>query len=195
MNYLTEKKTTLVVALLLPIVCLLGTVTLLTTSAAHRVIAQTQPKTAAKPNFTGVWKLNLTESKLPDGKPAGPIRGYKAITISLIHIEPEIAFGYDIKDTRPGLDRMQSYIITTDGKERQIVLGGSSAVAWAKWEGDSLIVYHKRTTGTDSNISTRRSFTLSEDGKTLKSVPKFTARNNGKDVPDYGGETEIWERQ
>jgi len=110
-------------------------------------------------------------------------------------VEPEIAISYDIKDTRPGGDRIHSFLVTTDGKEKPITLEGRAAIAWAKWEGDSLVVYHKRTTGTDSNTSTKRSFMLSDDGKTLKSVAKFTARVNGKDAPEYGGETELWERQ
>ena len=187
MDYLTNKKTTVVVTSLLLIACFIGSVTLITTSAT--------PKAAAKPNLTGVWKLNLAASKLPDGKSLGTTRGYKAITMSLIHVEPELAVSYDIKDTRQGADRVQSYLITTDGKERQFTLGGSAAMAWAKWEGDALIVYHKRAIGADGNTATRRSFIISEDGKMLKSMATFTARNNGKDVPEYGGETEVWERQ
>jgi aspartate 1-decarboxylase len=191
MNYLTRKKA----SLFLPMVCFIGIVSLMTTITIYGVIAQTQPKTATNPNFTGVWKLNLTESKLSDGKPFGPTRNYKAVTLTLIHVEPEIAVSYDIKDTRPGGDRIQSYLLTTDGKERQLILGGGAAVAWTKREGNSLIIYHKRATGADSHTATRRAFTISEDGKMLKSVPTFTIRNNGKDRPDEGGETEVWEKQ
>ncbi len=191
MNYLTRKKA----SLFLPMVCFIGIVSLMTTITIYGVIAQTQPKAATKPNFTGVWKLNLTESKLLDGKPFGSTRNYQAFTMSLIHVEPEIAVSYDIKDARPGGDRIHSYLVTTDGKERQITLGGGAAIAWAKWEGNSLIVYHKRATGAGSHAATKRAFTISEDGKMLKSVPTFTGRNNGKDRPDEGGETEVWEKQ
>ncbi len=191
MNDLTRKNA----SLFLPMVCFIGIVTLITTIAIHQVIAQTQLKAATKPNFTGIWKLNLTESKLLDGKPFGSTRNYQAFTMSLIHVEPEIAVSYDIKDTRPGGDRIQSYLLTTDGKERQLILGGGAAIAWAKWEGNSLIIYHKRATGADSHAATRRVFTISEDGKRLKSVPTFTGRNNGKDRPDEGGDREVWEKQ
>lgn len=195
MNYLTNKKTALTVALFLPMACFIGSVALMTASAIHPVIAQTQSKTAAKPNLTGVWKLNLTASKLPDGKPFASTRNLKAFTMSLIHVEPEIAVSYDVKDTRPGGDRIHTYLVATDGKERQLTLGGGAAIAWAKWEGNSLVVYHKRTTGTDSDTATRRSFTLSEDGKILRSVTTFAIRNRGTEDPDHGGDMEVWERQ
>lgn len=194
MNYPISKKITPIATLFLAIACLIGIFAAMTTNSLYRVTAQTETKAIAKPNFTGVWKLNLTESKMPDGQ-SHSAKGYKAFAMSLIHCEAKIAVSDDIKMVNSGQDRIHSYITTTDGQEQPATLEGRPAIAWAKWEGNSLVVYHKRETGTDSKFSTKRTLTLSEDGRMIKSEMKYMAHNKGKDSPDYKGGGEVWEKQ
>ena len=194
MNVGGNKNQAVVLTIVIATV-LTTSVPLLAGAQGDDALAQAPASTkTSKPNFTGVWKMDMSQSRLPDGTPVGLARGYKELRVSLIHVEPAIAVNYDIKGTDPSGDRSQSYIVKTDGVETPVNLGGE-AIAYAKWEGDSLVIYHKRPLEGDGYVSTRRTFTLLPDGKTLRSVPLITLRLNGRSEPDYGGETEVWVRQ
>jgi hypothetical protein len=147
---------------------------------------------AQRPDLTGVWELDMKASRLPDGGPID-VRGYRTVTLTLIHTEPQIAVHYDVKGVDASGDRRQAYIVTTDGKEKDVVLNGQPAVAWAKWEGGSLAVYHKRAIANDGFTETRRLFTL--DGTSMRSVPTFRNKVDGKETPEFGGETEVWRKR
>jgi len=152
----------------------------------------TSTLSAQRPDLTGVSELDMKASRLAEG---GPIeaRGYRAMTLALIHTKPEIAVHYDVKGVEASGDRQQAYVVTTDGRAKDVVLNGQPAVAWAKWEGGSLAVYHKRALANDGYVETRRLFTL--DGDSLRSVPTFRNKVDGKETPEFGGETEVWRRR
>jgi hypothetical protein len=155
-----------------------------------------QPTSAApaqRLDLTGVWELDMKASRLPEGGPLDAARGDRAITLMLIHAEPQIAVHYDVKGVDARDDRRVSYVVSTDGTPKSVVINGLSAVAWAKWEGDSLAVYHKRALPNDGYTETRRLFTL--DGSSMRSVPRFRNKVDGTETPEFGGETEVWRRR
>jgi hypothetical protein len=164
-----------------------------TADGLRPLLQPTSTASAQRPDLTGVWELDLKASRLAEGGPIEPARGARAITLALIHAEPQIAVHYDVKGVDPGDDRRQSFIVSTDGTPENVVLNGMSAVAWAKWEGASLVVYHKRTIANDGYTETRRLFTL--DGGSLRSVPRFRNKVNGNETPEFGGETEVWRKR
>jgi len=114
----------------------------------------------------------MKASRLAEGGPLDAARGDRAITLALIHAEPQIAVHYDVKGVDASDDRQQSYIVSTDGTPKNVVLNGMSAVAWAKWEGGSLAVCHKRMLANGGYTETRRLFTL--DGSSMRPVPRFS---------------------
>jgi len=135
----------------------------------------------------------MKASRLAEGGPLDAARGDRAITLALIHAEPQIAVHYDVKGVDASDDRQQSYIVSTDGTPKNVVLNGMSAVAWAKWEGGSLAVCHKRMLANGGYTETRRLFTL--DGSSMRSVPRFRNKVDGKETPEFGGETEVWRKR
>jgi hypothetical protein len=117
----------------------------------------TQPKPAAtstKPNFTGTWKMNPAKSKFERGGP-------DAITIKLDHKDNNLSEAVTISNS--GNERTMEGKYITDGKESEVQMGGDTAKATVKWEGDALVIEWKAVEGRFF----RRKLMLSTDGKTL----------------------------
>lgn len=129
-------------------------------------------QTAATPDFSGTWKLNLAKSKLDK---------HETITSEMLVItsaDSSLEFRYTIN----GKDYTHRYI--TDGKERPIaeVLGRRvsphlNTMVKAQWQKSVLVVEQITRTGDESEIMhlTLR-WMLSSDGRTLAWDPN----SNGK---------------
>lgn len=157
--------------------------------AGSHLAATTNPKAPAKPNYTGTWKLDLETSKNGDGTPMSS--SYKSFTMTIDHQEPALSIKQEI--AVPAI-RTVNFSVTTDGIEHKIKINTLSAVAWSKWEGDSLKTYLKRNLIADESPIQRetiRTLTLSPDGKRLTASVKVTELPNG--TPTTGNE--VWIKQ
>lgn len=121
---------------------------------------------AAKPNFTGNWKLNATKSDF-GGMPA-PSKFEQKIA----HNEPELKvsmlfageFGEFSADS----------VYTTDGKECVNTSSMGQSKSTVNWEGDTLVVVTKMDMQ-GNEVTMTNKYTLSEDGKTLTIQGHFSS--------------------
>jgi hypothetical protein len=116
---------------------------------------------AGKPDFSGVWKLNLGKSAL------GPIPSPTSLTRKINHAEPLLA----ISEEQKGGTGDQSYTrkYTTDGKEISYLENGANVKASATWEGDRIVIQSNADAGGTTLQFTQR-MTLSNGEKTLTDV-------------------------
>lgn len=136
---------------------------------------------ADKPNFSGTWKLNREKSVFPDmggGQGGGRMAG--EMTRVIVHQDPNL----EIKTTMQGRDgnpMTMEVKLTTDGKE--VVnktqgrggMGGGTATSKGSWEGGNFVVKTVRQISTpngDITINSTETYTLAEDGKSMKVVAK-----------------------
>lgn len=153
------------------------------TPPAQPAPAATQTKPAAtstgagKANFTGTWVMNRQKSKFAGDGP-------EAITIKLDHKDDSLAEALTISGG--GGERTIDTKYTTDGKESELQVGGDTAKATVKWEGEALVIEWK---GSEGRFF-RRKLMLSPDGKTL-------TLNVKQDRPDgsAGEDIVVFEKQ
>jgi len=146
------------------------------------------PQAQGKPNFTGTWKLNTEASKTEQGD---PMSNYKSFILTLDHKEPALSIKQVIVESG---ERTLIYSATTDGKEHPSKIYDQPAIAWAKWEGNSLTMYLKRDLPQSDGrqIETTRTVTLSPDGKTMTASVKVKQLPAGQ-YSIVGNE--VWEKQ
>jgi len=142
-------------------------ITALTLAVSALVLSQ------AKPNFSGVWKLQSTQVRE---------------VLKIEHQEPSIHLIYDIEDNAG--KRTLDLRVMTDGKEHKQEVQGLPATLIAKWEGDALILEIKRQ-ASFGLVHNRRTMKLSNDGKII------TAEriNFSPDAEEISKWTETWQRQ
>lgn len=158
-------------------------VVLATTTAAYTTAHISQVQAQTKPDLTGTWKLNLTESKTQDGSPMSEV--YESFVMTIDHKEPKLVIKQDI--VQQGSHRTVSLSVTTDGKESQLKILDAPATANARWEADILTIQLKRELKEGSYIETIRSVKVSQDGKTMRAKVKI-------DPAGIVGD-EVWEKQ
>ncbi len=105
-----------------------------------------------KPNFSGVWKLNVEKSDLG----GAPIT---QLIVQVDHKDP--LFKYTAKGTAGEENFEETESINTDGKPTQDSRG---ATVTAHWDGSILII---ESTGADGNALDGSRLALSADGKTI----------------------------
>jgi hypothetical protein len=121
---------------------------------------------ADKPNFSGSWKIDLTQSDF-GGTPAPDSFARK-----IEHNEPSLILT-DEQTSALGPERaVRKY--TTDGKETIYQWMGSEVKSAAHWEGNTLVIIGKiDAQGTEVIVT--GTLTLSADGKTLTELDKILA--------------------
>jgi len=127
----------------------------------------------AKPNLTGVWKMDADLGKE---------------TMKIDHKEPTLHIVHYVDD--PNGKRTIDFTVKTDGKEYKHQIQGLPSVFIAKWEGDVLMLESKRERSFGS-VHIRRWMTFSKDGKTI--THKRT--NYNPDGTVQFTRTEIWQKQ
>lgn len=132
-----------------------STTTTTTTTTATTTTAKMPA--GPKPNFSGVWKLNVAKSDF------GPIPGPESRTDTIEHADPSLKIA--IKEDGPQGKRDYVLTLTTDGKEN-INNPGIEIKSTSAWEGSSL-VSNRKLTFQGNDISIKEVMTLSDDGKTL----------------------------
>ena len=112
----------------------------------------------AKPNFTGVWKLNVAKSDF------GPLPGPESETDTIDHKDPNLRLAV----VRAGAQGNQTYALNLalDGKEQTNKLGDQEVKTTAQWEGPALIVVTKLMFQ-DNEVLIKSAYTMAPDGKTV----------------------------
>ena len=120
-------------------------------------------QTAATPDFSGTWKLNLAKSKLDKHNTIS------SETVTITSKDATIEFHY----ATDGKEHTHTYI--ADGKERRIAeVQGGYVVQKAAWKNNALVIEQSGRSdpspgfgGTELWLTGER-WTLSSDGHTLK---------------------------
>jgi hypothetical protein len=113
---------------------------------------------AAKPNFTGEWKMNISKSDF--GKMPGP----DSASSSIGHQDPQLKLHIKQSGERGEFEMDLNY--TTDGKECINEIGGNPLKSVLKWDGEVLIIDTKASF--DGNeFSMQDKWQVSEGGKVL----------------------------
>lgn len=121
---------------------------------------------AAKPNFTGDWKLNVSKSSF------GEFPAPSSMTMKVAHEEPGLKVATAMVSDYGEWNTEASY--TTDGKECINKMRETESKSVLKWDGDTLMFDTKAEFG-GNPMTIADKWTLSEDGKTLTVERKFTS--------------------
>jgi hypothetical protein len=128
------------------------------------IVAKPTLAQSPKPNLSGTWELNLSESKLS--------RGHRAVhdRYKIRHLEPQLIVEY----TDSSISETSRY--TTDGKLRPPDPQHLEELAKAYWDGDTLVIEKHHEIYQD-RITWIGRYTLSQDGQSL-AVAKHVTRNS-----------------
>jgi len=111
----------------------------------------------SRPDFTGVWELNLERSILRGSIP-------KRLVIEIEHREPRLVQQMHI--TRAdGVEKRMTFAYET-GAETTNSLGGAPARTSVHWEGEELVI-ESRVTTPCREVHFEDHWSVSEDGRTL----------------------------
>src|SRR5262249_47526990 len=121
---------------------------------------------AAKPNFSGTWKLDVSKSDF------GVMPPDNSRTYVIEHNDPAIK----VAVSADGAQGKQDFTInlTTDGKEATNNVAGLELKSILNWEGGNLIENIKLKYQ-DNDVTVRDVWGLSADGKTLTHDAHFTS--------------------
>jgi len=123
---------------------------------------------ADKPNLSGNWKIDLTNSDF-----GGP--GPDSFTRKIEQNGPSLIMA-DEQTSAAGVEKaVRKY--TTDGKETTYQWMGSEVKSTAHWEGDTLVIVGKLDAG-GTEVIVNSTLTISADGKTLTERDKLIAAGN-----------------
>ena len=129
--------------------------------AATSAAAKPMPAQAAsggKPNFSGVWKLNVDKSDF------GPLPGPESETETIEHNEPNLKLAV----VQVGAQGKQDYQLelAINGKEEAHKMGPREVKTTSSWEGNTLVVLVKLMFQ-DMEVLIKNVYTLAADGKTV----------------------------
>jgi hypothetical protein len=116
-----------------------------------------------KPDFSGVWNLNLKESKLQIPPPDSGV-------FRIEHREP--TFRLSRTFVRGGQEDVSTLDLTTDGKEVVQEEGAETFRGRLSWKGDDLFLDSTLTIGNRSGLN-QVTYHLSGDGKVLTATEAF----------------------
>ncbi len=119
---------------------------------------------ADKPNFSGVWEMDVKQSNFGDVPPPDTFKR------TIDHKEPSLIMTDEQTSALGSEKAVRNY--TTGGKEITYQWTGSDVKSAAHWEGDKLIVVGK-VDANGSEVIVTSSITLSADGKTLTESDKI----------------------
>ena len=113
---------------------------------------------AAKPNFTGDWKLNNSKSDM------GQMPAPNSWVQKIAHEDPKLKVSVSMSSDMGDMSWESNY--TTDGKESNNTIRNSESKSIVKWDGDALTFETKGKFG-DNDFTMKDKWTVSEDGKVL----------------------------
>ena len=115
------------------------------------------PSANSRPNFTGVWKLNLQKSKIRGALP-------KQILMNIEHQDPTVIQQILLTDAN-GTDQRQIFTCRI-GKEISNKVSGVELRSSAQWIGNELIIESRMNTG-GHEFYFKDHWSLSKNGRTL----------------------------
>lgn len=123
---------------------------------------------AAKPNFSGNWKMNAQKSNF------GPLSANAPAQIvrDIQHTDPKLHFKTVQSGNQVEVTTEMDY--TTDGKPALNTLRGTEIRGNAKWVGDALLIETKRTSQ-GVEVSQSDQWTMEDGGKFLKVESSITS--------------------
>jgi hypothetical protein len=124
------------------------------------VVAIAALPAAAKPNFSGSWKLDADRSDF------GPQPPPSKMNRTIKHADPELS--YTTSQDGPQGEMTTETKVSTDGKEFTNQMMGMDIKGTATWEGDVLKISNKLDLG-GNEVLIEEKWSLSEDGNTLTS--------------------------
>ena len=125
---------------------------------------------AAKPNFTGDWKLNAAKSDF------GQFPAPSAMSQKATHEEPSLKVATKMATDNGDMEFESTY--STDGKETTNSFGPNAMKSVAKWEGDTLTIQTKGQFG-DAEVTIQDKWELSADGKSI-TIRRHFASSQGE---------------
>ncbi len=133
-----------------------------TSAAASKTTTTIPPATTspgAKPNLTGIWKLNVTKSDF------GVLPGLESRIDTIEHNDPTLKVA--VKEEGPQGKRDYTLNLTTDGKENlNTPAAGIELKSISNWEGSALVTTTKLKFQ-DNDVTIKDTRTVSDDGKTM----------------------------
>jgi hypothetical protein len=126
-------------------------------------LALSAAQPAAKPDFSGDWKMNVAKSDF------GALPPPALITRKITHAEPSLTI---VEDQRSDLgDQVMTRKYVTDGSESTFNVSGVDAKTSATWNGTTLVVVSKVEA---IGLTFHDRMSLSPDRKTLTSVVRVS---------------------
>ena len=133
------------------------------------VVTAGQP--AAKPDFSGDWKINVAKSSF------GPLPAPSVMNRSISHKEPALTIVEEQQSAMGDQKTTRKYV--TDGSEITFEVQGMSVPSTASWQ-ERALVFVSRVDAAGLTITDR--MTLSADGKTLTSAVHITSPQGDADI-------------
>ena len=128
-------------------------------------------QTAAKPNFSGEWKLNVAKSNF------GPLPPPAFITRTITHAEPALTIVEQQRSDLGDQDTTRKYV--TDGTETNFTANGAEVKGSAKWDEATLVVV---STVDTIGLTFNDKMSVSADGKTLTSIVRIGSPQGDLDL-------------
>jgi hypothetical protein len=128
-----------------------------------------------KPNLTGTWKMNSSESKFANNGPS---------EMTIKFDQKDSSFTESLTITENNGEHKEDLKYTADGKETTNQIDNRPVQTTAKWEGETLVIEMKL----EQNLLVRK-ITISSDGKTMTMA---VHRTKGENVVD---DTVVLEKQ
>ena len=129
----------------------------------------------SKPDFSGVWKLNIDETDFVGSKPS-------ASTFSAIRTVQQKSNELRLKITRVNNGKKSGFdfvSIPIGGGEPHV--SDEAGIITAEWKGQSLHFHYLYNPGTDRESERTEDWTLSADGKKLRDQ-EWLKRADGKEL-------------
>ena len=118
-----------------------------------------------KPNFSGVWEINLQKSQLANWAK------FDRTTITIEHMDPN--FRFHRLSIKAGKSDEISYELTTDGRERVEKDKGRSSVSRLDWDGDVLVYRNRMALADGREVTDIVRYSLHDGGRTFVAEEKF----------------------
>lgn len=120
---------------------------------------------AEKPDFSGVWVVNLEKSQLASWAK------FDRTTITIDHKEP--VFRFHRVSVKAGKTDETSYELKTDGVEKVEKEGGRASYSRLTWDGDALVFEDRLVLPNGREATDVVRYTLRDGGKTFVAEEKF----------------------
>ncbi|MBI4908289.1 MAG: hypothetical protein HY820_31980 [Acidobacteria bacterium] len=139
---------------------------LLLALAAVTAVALTATPAAAKPDFSGSWKLVADKSDF------GPMPVPDKMEYAIEHKDPEVKAKVTQANQQGEATVEQTY--STDGKETTNTLRGNPVKSTTKWDGDKMVI-NSKIDFQGNEITLSDAWVLAEDGKTVTITRKINS--------------------